>query len=917
MPDSSDDKTLSQSAVQASFAGIGPYRLIQMLGEGGMGEVWRAEQTEPFHRIVALKLIKAGMDTKAVVARFDSERQALALMEHPNIAKVFDAGATSTGRPYFVMEYVPGIPITAYCDKHCLAIRERLGLFMQVCEGVQHAHQKAIIHRDLKPSNVLVEELDQRPVPKIIDFGLAKATGQRLTEMTMFTEVGAMVGTPAYMSPEQADSNERNIDTRTDVYSLGVILYELLVGALPFGAQDLREAGMEAMLQKIRQQEATRPSTKIKFWGDSSKDAAAKRREDPFSLERHLRGELDWITMKALEKERARRYGSPSELAADIQRHVQDQPVLAGPPSATYRVRKFIRRHRFGVGVALAGVVLLLAFATTMALQARRIARERDRANRITDFMVGMFKVSDPNEARGNSVTAREILNQASKEIATGLSKDPEVQSDLTQTMARTYVNLGLFSLAHGLANTALENRRRMLGPENPKTLESMTLLGWILDREGRDSEAEKLTRHALGIEKRVLGSEDPLTLEAMDNLAVILEKTGRYQEEEALQHDLVAIRSRRLGPESLATLRSMSNLASAVSVQGRSVEAEQMYRKTLELEHRVLGPEHPQTIATTHNLANIVQAQGRYAEAEKLYRETLATEERVLGPDHPDTADTMVTLANVLGYGEGHTAEAEALYRKSLEIEQRAVGAEHPYTIRALEGLANSLSTEGHYADAEKLHRQILSVRQRTLAPEHADVLLSKYNLADVLFREGHSPEAEKLFREILEAQIRVLGPENPDTLASQASLARVLITEGHYREAESMARKAFEIQLRVLGPQHADSLNTLQYLGMALTYNHRYGEAKKLFTETIDKLSKTQESTVPLAWYSFACVAAVANDRDHAIQSLREAISHGYKDSDRMRVDDDLKSLRGDRRFEALLSKAAKPSPAAAQEQ
>jgi serine/threonine protein kinase/tetratricopeptide (TPR) repeat protein len=916
MPDTPDDKTVSEGAVKTSFSSIGPYRLIQLLGTGGMGEVWRAGQTEPFHRTVALKLIKAGMDTKAVVARFDSERQALALMEHPNIAKVYDAGATPAGRPYFVMEYVPGIPITDYCDKHRLAIKERLELFMQVCEGVQHAHQKAIIHRDLKPSNVLVEEFDQKPVPKIIDFGLAKATAQRLTEMTMFTEVGAMVGTPAYMSPEQADSNERNIDTRTDVYALGVILYDLLVGTLPFGSQELREAGMEAMLQKIRQEEPTRPSTKIKSLGDSSKDAAAKRREDPQTLERHLRGELDWITMKALEKDRARRYGSPSELAADIQRHMRDQPVLAGPPSARYRASKFIRRHRFGVGVAIAGVILLLAFATTMALQARRIARERDRANRITDFIVGMFKVSDPNEARGNRVTAREILDKASKEIATGLSRDTEVQSDLMQTMARTYVNLGLFSLAHGLANSALENRRRMLGPENPKTLQSMTQLGWILDREGRDNEAEKLTRQALQIEKRVLGSEDPLTLESMDNLAVILEKEGGYQEEEALQRNLVVIRSRRLGPENPSTLRSMSNLAGAVSLLGRTAEAEQMYRNTLEIEQRVLGREHPQTIATTHNLANLVQDHGRYAEAEKLYREALALEKQVLGSDHPDTADTMVTLANTLAYGEGHPAEAEALYRKSLEIQQRTVGPEHPYTIRALEGLANVLSTQGHYPDAEKIHRQILSVRQRTLGPEHTDVLLSKYNLAEVLFREGRSLEAERLFRETLEAQIRVLGPENPDTLASRASLARLLISEGHYREAESMARQALEIQLRVLGPQHADSLNTLQYLGMALAYGHHYDAAKKLFTDTINKLSRAQESTVPLAWYNFACVAAAANDRDDAVKYLRAAIDSGYKDADHLRVDDDLKSLRNDRRFQALEANASKPAPAAAQE-
>jgi serine/threonine protein kinase/tetratricopeptide (TPR) repeat protein len=913
MPDTPDDATLSQSqrADQASFTSIGPYRLVQLLGIGGMGEVWRAEQTEPLHRTVALKLIKAGMDTKTVVARFDSERQALALMEHPNIAKVFDAGATPEGRPYFVMEYVSGVAITDYCDRHRLTIKQRLELFMQVCDGVQHAHQKAIIHRDLKPSNVLVEEVDDKPVPKIIDFGLAKAAGQRLTEMTMLSEAGAIVGTPDYMSPEQADRNEGNIDTRTDVYSLGVILYELLVGALPLESKELRAAGMEAMLQKICQQEPPRPSTKLRSLGKSATDSAGKRRELPQSLERHLRGELDWITIKALEKDRTRRYGSPSDLAADIQRHLQNQPVLAGPPSASYRARKFVRRHRFGVGVAVAAFLLLIGFATTMALQARRIAKERDRANRIADFMTTMFMVSDPSEARGNSVTARAILDKASNEIKTGLAKDPEVQSELMFTMARTYANLGLFAMAHQLSSSALENRRRLLGPENPKTLQSLIQLGWILDREGHDDQAEKLMRQAIDQSSRILGPEDPITSEAEDYFAVILERQGHYAEEEKLLRGLIEVRSRQLGSEDPKTLRSMVNLADAIDLQGRAAEAEAIYRKTLEVEKRVLGTEHPQTLAAMNNLANRIQEQGRYAEAEGLYRETLAVEQRVLGPEHPDTGSTLDALGNTLYY-EGRSAEAEKLYRQSLAIEQRALGPEHIYTTQAEEGLANVLAGEGKYAEAEKLQSQILEIRKRTLGPDHTDTLLSGYNVADVLLDEGHLPAAEKLIRETFAGQTRVLGPENADTLASKSLLAKILVEEHRYPEAEQSAQQAFDVQLRVLGPQHIDTLNSLQILGTAMVYNHRYDEAKKLFADVLEKADKTQEVTVPLGWYKFACVAAAAHDPDEAVRLLREAVNHGYKEIDRIRTDDDLKSLRGNPRFEAFLADARKRADA-----
>jgi non-specific serine/threonine protein kinase/serine/threonine-protein kinase len=532
------------------------------MGSGGMGEVWRAEQTEPFQRTVALKLIKTGMDTKAVVARFDSERQALALMDHPNIAMVFDAGATAMGRPYFVMEYVPGIPITEYCDRHRLTIKERLALFIQVCEGVQHAHQKGIVHRDLKPSNVLVAELDSKAVPKIIDFGLAKAMGPRLTEMTMFTEVGAIVGTPAYMSPEQADRDERNIDTRTDVYSLGIVLYELLVGTLPFAPQDLRQAGQEAMLRTIREQEPPRPSTKVRSLGESSKNSAVNRQEDPRTLEQGLHGDLDWITMKALEKDRTRRYGSPSELAADIQRHLKDEPVLAGPPTARYRASKFIKRHRFGVGVAVAALLLLIGFAITMTLQAGRIAAERDRANReaetskrVSQFMTDMFKVSDPGEARGNSIKAREILDKAAKEIQSGLSKNPEVQADMMQAMGRVYENLGLYPQAASLFTSAVETRHRVLGPRSPDTLTSKSSLAVTLRQLGSFAEAEKLQRETLGTRTRVLGAEHPDTLDSMSQLASILYNEARYADAEKVGRAALEGQSRVLGPENRNTL--------------------------------------------------------------------------------------------------------------------------------------------------------------------------------------------------------------------------------------------------------------------------------------------------------------------------------------------------------------------------
>jgi serine/threonine protein kinase len=855
------------------------FQLVRKLGEGGMGQVWLAEQTSPVRRQVALKLIKAGMYDEALVQRFQSERQSLAIMDHPAIAKVFDAGTTPQGQPYFVMEYVPGLPITEYCDQKKLKIRDRLELFVQACEGVQHAHQKAIIHRDLKPANILVVEVDGKPVPRIIDFGLAKATAPQVAGESIFTQVGHFVGTPGYMSPEQADSGFRDgvqdIDTRTDVYSLGVVLYVLLTGLQPFETKQKQKQPLDELLRKLREEEPSRPSTKVSADRDTSATTAAARGIEPRQLVSLLRGDLDWITMKALEKDRARRYGAPSELAADVRRHLNFEPVEAGPASAGYRLRKYVRRHRVAVA-AVAGLVLLLAaFSVLQALQLRRITRERDRANResdratrITDFMTDMFKVSDPSEARGNSVTAREILDKASTDMQKGLAKDPEVQSQMMQVMAQTYLNLGLYARSHDLAQRALDARLGLLGPDDPKTLESMTQLGWILDREGHYSEAESLERRALMGERRVLGPEDPLTLKAMDNLAVIMDGQSRHDEQEKLEREVIEIAIRKQGPESPQVLQSMNHLGIALLGQGRYGAAEQEYRQVLDVARRVLGADHPQTLSAMNNLAWAIQAQGRFAEAEPLCRQVLSTYERVLGPEHRNTVSAMVVLVNVL-------------------------------------------KKEGHFAESEKLSREALAIYSRTLGPEHPHTLLCKADLADLLYKGGHLHEAEELQRETLAAQIRVLGSENPDSLVSRTSLARTLTAEGRYAEAEKIAWSAFKTQLRDLGSQYPDTLNSLQQLGTAMAYTHRYPEASKLFRDLIENRdnSKGQGDRFSV-WYSFACVAVAANHLDDALQYLRESVNRGYKDADGLMADDDLKNLRPNPKFQQLVAELKRPT-------
>jgi non-specific serine/threonine protein kinase/serine/threonine-protein kinase len=757
---------------------IGPYRLLEKLGEGGIGEVWRAEQTAPVRREVAVKFIKPGMDTRQVVARFEAERQALALMDHPAIASVHDAGATPRGRPYFVMERVRGVPITEHCDRHKLSNRERIELFIRVCEGVQHAHQKAVIHRDIKPSNVLVSIQDGRALPKIIDFGVAKATSHRLTDKTMLTRLGVPIGTPEYMSPEQAEMTGQDIDTRTDVYALGVMLYELLVGALPFEPRDLRQTSLETVVRRIREEAPPRPSTRVSTLGDRSSEAARRRRTDPSALRRELTGDLDWITMKALEKDRTRRYGSPQELAEDLRRHLRHEPVLAGPPSTWYRTRKFARRHTTAVVASAAGLFVLVVFAVTMTLQAGRVARERDRANReaearayVSEFLKGLFAVSDPGEARGNSITARELLDEGAEKIDGMLEDQPETRAELMSTMGEVYTNLGLYPQAEPLLEQALGIRRHVLGDEHPDTLTAMNTLAALYWHRGRFDEAEPLFLEALPTRKRVLGDDHPDTLASMNDLAGLYWQRGRYE------------------------------------------EAEPLLLETVEARRRVLGNDHPDTLTSVNNLAVLYENLGRYAEAEPLYVRALEAQKRVLGSDHPETLRSMNNLAVVL-FRQGRLDDAEPLYAEVLRNQQRVLGTDHPETLRSMNNLAALYRSRGRFDEAEPLYLEVLEIKSRVLGDDHPESLLSKGNLGELYTAQGQPERAEPLLAESLAGVRAILPQGHVFTGVTIRKHGACLAALERYDEAEAELVEAHEILAAALGEDHDQTRKAVEDL-------------------------------------------------------------------------------------------------------
>jgi serine/threonine protein kinase/Tfp pilus assembly protein PilF len=745
---------------------IGPYRLMSILGEGGMGIVYLAEQQRPIKRQIALKVVKPGMDSKRVVARFEAERQALALLDHPNIAHVHDGGTTENGRPYFVMEYVKGLPMTEYCDSHKLTIEDRLNLFRQVCLAVHHAHQKGIIHRDIKPSNILVLTEDDQAVPKIIDFGVAKALAQPLIEWTLATEDSQLLGTPEYMSPEQSDMANEDIDTRSDIYSLGVLLYVLLTGVLPFDSTTFREGGIEHIRQIIRETDPKTPSTRLTKLGEEAKKIAESRGTEVTTLARRLHKELEWIPLKAMRKERSERYRSASELADDIENYLNGEPLIAGPPGTGYKLKKFVRRNRILVSGIAALLFVLIAGVVVSTIFAIGQARARTEAQLIADFLGNDVLASvGPGKTKGKDVTFRYVLDAASENLEGRFKDQPLVEAYISFILGRTYRHLGELTKAEQHYERAIQLYQRNIGDGHPDTLWVMTQLGWIYWDQGQYHDMQRQFTETLQISQRI---HDVIpSLEAMNGVAYSHLCLGRYKDAESWYEKIFRIVQNELGEENWPDLfYRRFGLARVYTFQGRYEEAERLFMEAMKTAKYREEASHFEFYHTTI-MADLYREWGRYKQAESLYVKTLDKERLVLGNEHVWTLICMYGLARLYTAQNRHE-QAENLFNEMLEIAPRQLGEEHPNTLSYMNGYAVLLTKQKRYDEAEPLFKKALEGRRQKLYEDHPDTLESKNDLA-MLYKEiGDYDKAEPLLMEALEGRRLKLGDTHPQTLES-----------------------------------------------------------------------------------------------------------------------------------------------------
>jgi tetratricopeptide (TPR) repeat protein len=759
---------------------IGAYRILSLLGEGGMGSVYEAEQEQP-RRVVALKVIQAGRTAADLLRRFELESEALARLQHPGIAQIYDAGTADAGfglQPYFAMEFVRGQALNTFAAAHHPSIRQRLELMAKVCDAVEHAHRRGIIHRDLKPANILV---DQQGEPKVVDFGVARVTDSD-AEATRHTDLGLLVGTLAYMSPEQVLGDPRVLDTRSDVYSLGVILYQLLAERMPYAlTTDLRQSMMT-----IREQDPVPLS----------------------SIRRGYSGDIETIVSKALEKDKAQRYGSAAALAEDLRRYLRNEPILARSPSAIYQLQKLMQRHRALVASGALALIVLAggAIATTVeAIRARRAEKaaveqrnlattESAKAKAVIDFLqndvlaqASATAQSSPDTKPDPKLTVRAALDRAAARITGKFDKQPLVEASIRDTVANAYTELGLYPQAQQQIERALELRRKTLGQDHAETLGNLNDLAQLYAYQGNYARAEPMYTRILDGWHRIGGEQRPEALTAMSSLAELYLYQGKYSQAEAL------------------------------------------YSKTLEISRRVLGNEHIDTLARMTGLAVAYKGQGKYDQAEALYSKTLDISRRVLGSEHPDTITNMGNLAAVYTV-EGRYKEAEALWAQTLEISGRVLGEEHPNNLIFTNNLADLYQMEGKYSQAKPLFTRILAVRQRVLGEEHPDTIMTEVGLAGTYLNLGDVTHGRALLEKVLETQKRVLGEPDPATLATMAGLARIYQNQGKYALAESLSTKVLEARRRALGEQNPTTVDAMALLGEIRLREQKYGEAEPL---------------------------------------------------------------------------------------
>jgi len=899
-------ETALPSEVSGAVVG-GRYKLVEEIGTGGMGTVWMARQQDPVKRLVAVKVIKPGMDSKAVLARFAAERQALAMMDHANIAKMLDAGATENGRPYFVMELVKGVPISAYCDEHQLTLRQRLELFIAVCQAVQHAHQKGIIHRDLKPSNILVTLHDTTPVVKVIDFGVAKALGPELTDKTLFTGFAQMVGTPLYMSPEQAGQSGLDIDTRSDIYSLGVLLYELLTGTTPFGKERFKDAPYEEIRRIVREEEPPKPSTRLSQSKDTLVSLSAQRQTEPAKLTRLVRGELDWIVMKALEKDRQRRYPSASALAADVTRYLNDETVEACPPSAAYRLRKLARRHRAALAAACLLLLALIVGMTGAAWGMFRAEQQRQHAE---------INERKALAAAGAEKEARETI-QAREAAAKQLLIFVETKILAAARPQGQEGGLGRDVTLREALEAALPFVAKSFPDEPIIEARLRTVLGSSLMYLGDAKTATEQFEKARALYIKHLGADDPDTLRSTGNLAVGYGAVGKDKEALKLIEEALPLMSAKLGPQDPEVLQAMSNLATNYTACGRDAEANELRRKTLELRKATLGPDHPDTHTSMFNLAVSYSALGKHLEARALHEQTLPLMKTSHGPVHPNTLKCMRSLAN--SYDKtGRRQDALDLHLATLGLQKKHLGATHPDTLGSMNDLALTYSNLHKHDDALKLRQDTLSLMKDSLGPEHPKTLRAMNNLASSYGYLRRYDEALDLFRETLNLRKRKLPADHRDTLQSMWGVSASLVELDRGAEAVPIIDDCVKrASGKFVDPELIPCV-------MALRLRH-FRKAKdaggcRTTAEMWDNLNRADADSL----YTAACMHAIAvavgkqdpnlpradadrlaeEEADKAMDRLVQAVAAGRQDALRMKNDPALAALRERQDFRKLLA-------------